>query len=63
MFKIAIVNEFGGHEIVEMPIVPRIGDTVPMFHKPYPTIKNVLLMPEKAFPEFKGQNLVAACTV
>lgn len=63
MFKVAIINEFGSHEIVEIPVVPRIGDTVPMFYKPFPKVKNVLLMPEKAFPEFEGQSLVAAVTV
>ena len=61
MFKIAITNEFGGNEIAELPLIQRVGDTIPLFYKPYPKVKQVMLMPEKAFPDLKG--IDAAITV
>lgn len=37
MFTVAIVNEFGNHEVVQIPVIPRIGDTIPMFYEPFVT--------------------------
>lgn len=45
--KILFVNEFGQSELKETEILPRIGDNVDMFYKPYPKVTSVLLYPNE----------------
>ncbi len=61
MFKILVINEFGSNETLDLPIIPRVGDTIPIFYQTYPIVKTVVLMPEKVMPECKGFD--AAITV
>lgn len=57
MAKIFIMTEFGNSETVEMKHVPRIGDTIPLFGKPFPKVQNVIWFPEKVDPELVGKGI------
>jgi len=57
-FKVLIVNEFGNNEVVNLPIIPRIGDTLPLFYKPWPKVQIVCLLPEKFDPSLKGYDAI-----
>jgi hypothetical protein len=63
MFKIAVIDKFGQSEIVMLPAIPRIGDTIPLFYTPAPRVNRVCFLPEKVMPELSGQNIDAVVTV
>lgn len=43
--KMLFINKLGHNEIKESEILPRIGDKVDMFYRPFPTVNQVLLWP------------------
>ncbi len=45
--KIGIISPYGQGEIHEMKAAPRIGDTVILFHKPWPKVTTVAWLPGK----------------
>lgn len=45
--KILIVNSHGRGELITPEILPRIGDKVDMFYRPFPVVNDVLLYPSK----------------
>jgi hypothetical protein len=45
MIKLLIVNQFGNGVIKKSNVMPRIGDQVDLFYKPYPKVTNILLWP------------------
>lgn len=61
MFKVAVGNTLrikGAEDkapidIVELPIIPRVGDTLPLNYE-NEIVAKVVLMPEKLMKEFKG---------
>lgn len=61
MFKIAVGNALKIKratdnlfvDIIELPIIPRVGDTLPL-HYENEIVTKVTLMPEKLLSEFKG---------
>jgi hypothetical protein len=63
MFKVMVVNSFGNSEIKEMPIVPRIGDTLPLFYNPAPKVNGVVLLPHLMESSLMDKNLDALVTV
>lgn len=63
MFKVLAINCHGQNETLQLPIVPRIGDTIPVFYQPWPKVNGVVLKPEKAFPELVNENFDAVITV
>ena len=62
MFKVMIVSSFGQSVIHQMPIIPRIGDTIPLFYNPRPKVLSVVLLPELFSDEFKDFGLDALVT-
>jgi hypothetical protein len=44
--KILIVNKLNQSVIVITDILPRIGDSIDKFYKPYPIVTHVLLWPQ-----------------
>lgn len=46
LFKVIFRTEFNQIEIKETKIIPRLGDTLPMFYKPYPSVYKIILFPD-----------------
>ena len=44
--RIFIVERFGKNQIIDTEILPRIGDQIDVFYRPFPTVKTVLLFPK-----------------
>jgi hypothetical protein len=44
--KVVFLNKYGQVTTMMLPFIPRIGDTMCLFYKPYPTVKQVLLYPQ-----------------
>ena len=61
--KILVITEFGQSETADFPEAPRIGDTIPLFFKPYPKVTSVCWLPHKVMPELVGSNTAAIVTV
>ena len=55
--NVLIMNDFGGSEAVTLKGAPRIGDTIPLFYEPWPTVYVVSWLPEKISDRFKGKNI------
>lgn len=49
--RILFVDEMGNNVLMETDILPRVGDKVDMFCRPFPVVKNVLLFPSKELLE------------
>jgi hypothetical protein len=62
MFKVAVVSNFS-QEVVDLPGVPRVGDTIPLFWTPAPKVTHVCWMPEKMMPEIAGKGIDVVITV
>ena len=45
--RILFVTKLGKNKIMETNILPRVGDKVDMFYRPFPIVENVLLFPGK----------------
>lgn len=45
--RILIVSKFNHHEIKETQLIPREGDRIDIFYRPYPSVTGVLLWPSK----------------
>jgi len=63
MHKLLIMNQFKQQEIVELPGIPRVGDTIPLFFTPAPKVQIVCWMPEELLPELNGSGIEAVITV
>lgn len=63
MFKILIMNQLKQTEVVNLPAIPRVGDTVPLFYNPAPKVTIVCFLPEKLMPELEGKNIDAVVCV
>jgi len=44
---ILIINSKGENIVIETDFIPRVGDGIDVFYKPYPKVTNVLLFPSK----------------
>ena len=55
--KVLVINNFNQQEIVDLPAIPRIGDTIPLFFSPAPRVKVVCWLPENVLPELKGSGI------
>lgn len=40
-FTIVIINQFGSSLKMTLPIIPRIGDTMPVFRTPHPKVHTI----------------------
>jgi hypothetical protein len=56
--KVLFINGHGHSESHDMECAPRIGDTIPLFYKPYPKVTGVMWLPEKVDPAMKGFDCV-----
>lgn len=63
MVRVAFINKFGDSEVHEMNYMPRVGEVVPLFYKPFPHVTQVACLPEKIMPELEGKNIDALITV
>lgn len=45
--KILLVSRRGDNEIIESDMVPRVGDGVDKFYRPFPKVKSVLWWPSE----------------
>lgn len=58
--RILFITEMGHNTIKETNILPRVGDKVDVFYRPFPVVENVLLFPSKKLLEEFGINEVDA---
>ncbi len=49
MPTIMFVDKFGQEKKRYMEFIPRIGDTIPLFHAPYPKVAQVVWFPEETY--------------
>lgn len=62
--RILFVTETGENKIMETNILPRVGDKVDMFYRPFPVVENVLLFPSKELlDEFRTNEVDAIVTL
>jgi len=54
--RLLFINELGQYKKLETDILPRTGDKVDLFYRPYPTVVNVLLYPKEV--ELSGYDAV-----
>lgn len=43
--NLLFIGKIGGVQFKTCDILPRVGDKVDLFYRPYPTVSNVLLYP------------------
>jgi len=63
MAKVMFSNQYGQNTTKEMEHIPRIGDTIPVFHEPYPKVKAVVWFPEMVMHDFRDMGVDVLVTV
>ena len=63
MSRVMITTPSGFSRVEDMDNIPRIGDTIPLFYQPYPTVIKVIWLPTEIEGELipKDINVLIVC--